>query len=91
MRWLGALLLCMTSVATAADAGLLTAAEMKKAEKLDKRKCYRCHKPYDPRDYSSAEWDDWMDRMSRKARLKEKDEDLLRRYFEVRRAGDGGS
>jgi hypothetical protein len=31
------------------------------------------------------DWDMWMDKMSRKARLKSKDEELLRRYFAAKR------
>jgi hypothetical protein len=84
MRWLLLLWVCVTGVAAANGAGL-SPAELKKAQTLDKRKCYRCHKPYDPRDYAAEDWDLWMDKMARKARLKSKDEDLLRRYFDARR------
>ena len=87
MHWFWLLLACATGVAASDGAGLLSPAELKKAAKLDKGKCYRCHKPYDPRQYSAEEWDEWMDKMSRKARLKEKDEALLRRYFDQKRAG----
>jgi len=87
MRWLCVIaMVCATGVAASDDAGL-TPAELKKAEKLDRKRCYRCHKPYDPRDYSAEEWDRWMEKMSRKARLKEKDEVLLQRYFKEKRAG----
>ncbi len=85
MRWL-CLLLVWATGAAASDGARLSPAEFKKAEKLDKRRCYRCHKPYDPRDYSLEEWDGWMQKMSRKARLKEKDEALLKRYFSEIRA-----
>ena len=81
IRFLAALLLCTTGVAASDGAGLLTPADLKKAEKLDRKKCWRCHKPYDTRQYDDAEWAEWMDKMSRKARLKPADEALLRRYF----------
>jgi len=84
MRWLWLILVCATGVAASDGAGL-SPAELRKAQKLEKRKCYRCHKPYDPRDYPSEDWDVWMGKMSRKARLKGRDEDLLRRYFDARR------
>lgn len=84
MRWLWFLLVCATGAA-ASDGSGLSAAELKKARKLDKRKCYRCHKPHDPRDYSVKDWDMWMNKMSRKARLKSRDEELLRRYFAAQR------
>lgn len=87
MRWLWLLLVCATGAAASDGAGL-SPAELKKAEKLDKRKCYRCHKPHDPRDYSDEEWDRWMDKMSRKARLKSRDEELLRRYFDQKRQSE---
>ena len=85
MRQLCLILLAFTTgVATSDDAGL-SASDLEKARKLDKKKCYRCHKPYDPRDYDDAEWEDWMEKMSRKARLKSADEALLRRYFDTQR------
>jgi hypothetical protein len=82
IRFLAALLLCVTGVAASDNAGLLTPADLKKAEKLDKRKCWRCHKPYDPSAYDDIEWTEWMDKMSRKAKLKPADDALLRRYFD---------
>lgn len=75
------LLVGVTGVAASDDAGL-SAAELKRADKLVKQRCYRCHKLYDPHDYSKAEWDKWMGKMSRKARLKEEQEELLNRYFD---------
>lgn len=81
IRLLAILLLCVTGVAASDGAGLLTPADLKKAEKLDKRKCWRCHKSYDARAYDDAEWAEWMDKMSRKAKLKPDDDALLRRYF----------
>lgn len=81
-RWW--LLVCMIEVAASGGSDL-SPVELKKADKLDKQKCYRCHKPYDPRNYSTDEWDLWMDKMSRKARLKSRDEELLRRYFIAKR------
>lgn len=86
MRWLWLILVCVTGAAASDGAGPLSSSELKRAAKLDKRKCYRCHKPYDPRDYSLDEWNGWMDKMSRKARLKSDDEELLRRYFRTLRA-----
>jgi hypothetical protein len=80
MRWLCLILVCATGAAASDGAGL-SPSEFKKAAKLDRKKCYRCHKPHDPRDYSAEEWDGWMQKMARKARLKEKDEALLKRYF----------
>jgi hypothetical protein len=86
MRGLCLLVVCTTVAAGAAAAGDgLSASELRKAQKLDKKKCYRCHKPYDPKDYSVEDWDVWMGKMSRKARLKSKDEELLRRYFAAQR------
>lgn len=85
IRFLAVFLLCATAVAASDGGGLLSPAELRKAEKLDKRKCYRCHKPHDPRQYADEEWDEWMDKMSRKARLKPRDEELLRRYFDQTR------
>lgn len=84
MRWL-CLILVSGTCAVASDGAGLSTTEFKKAEKLDKKKCYRCHKPYDPREYPPKEWDEWMARMSQKARLNEKDEELLKRYFQARR------
>lgn len=85
------LLAGVTGVAASDGAGPLSPAELKKAAKLDKRKCYRCHKPYDPRKYSAKEWESWMEKMARKARLKERDEQLLRRYFNHIRSEAGRS
>jgi len=84
MRWVFLLLTCAAGAA-ASDSDGLSPSEFKKAEKLDRKRCYRCHKPHDPRDYSVEEWDEWMDKMSRKARLKRKDEELLKRYYEEKR------
>ena len=84
MRWLWLLMAFVTGAAASDGAGL-SAAEFKKAQKLDKQKCCRCHKPYDPKNYSAEDRDMWMEKMSRKTRLKSKDEELLRRYFAAQR------
>jgi len=77
--WAAMLLASATGVVASGGAGLLPAADLVRAETLERRKCYRCHKPYDPRDYSVEEWGLWMDKMSRKVRLKAGEDDLLRR------------
>lgn len=70
-----------------AGAADLSSQEIAAARKLNLVKCSKCHKIYEPRDYSVASWDEWMERMARKSKLKTEQADLLKKYFEMQRAG----
>jgi hypothetical protein len=65
--------------------------EMKRASNLYNAKCARCHKFYDPAAYNDAEWRNWMMKMSKKSHLKPDQEELLSRYLEGFRRGDGST
>jgi len=73
-------------------AGAFSETEIVAARRLYVTKCARCHRFYDPAKYSASEWETWMTKMSRKARLKESQEDLMRRYLgQFRQSPDASS
>lgn len=54
-------------------------------------KCANCHRFYSPANYTDAEWAMWMRKMSRKSKLEPHQEELLRRYLDAFRPGQGMS
>ena len=67
----------------------LTREEIIKADGLHKLKCAKCHKLYDPKAYDDADWDRWMGKMRKKARLSDEQYDLIFRYLDSIRKGEG--